>query len=71
MVSFAARVAETGMGARLSRDGGAVAGKGVTGAAGAVVTLEPADGGATMLLEGLADRADGMAAPAMDMAFDS
>ena len=72
--SFAASVADTGMGARLSRGGGAVAGNGVTGAdtgaVGAVVTLDIAGGGA-MVLEDFAGRADGMAAPAMDMALDS
>ena len=63
------------MGARRSRDRGAAAGKGVTGAetgaAGAVVVLEMADGGGAIVPEGFAGRADGMAARAMDMALDS
>ena len=63
------------MGARRSRDGGAAAGNGVTGAetgaAGAVVTLEMAGGGGAMVPEDFAGRADGMAARAMDMALDS
>jgi len=67
-------VADTGMGARLSRDGVTGLGNGATGAetgaAGAVVTLGLA-GGAAVVLEGLTGRADGMAAPAMDMALDS
>ena len=63
------------MGARVSRDGVTGRGKGATGteteAAGAVVILGLGGGGAARVLEGLAGRADGMAAPAMDMAFDS
>ena len=74
-VSLAASVADTGMGARVSRDGGTVAGNGVTGAetgaAGAVVSLGLAGGGGAIAPEGFAGRADGMAAPAMDMALDS
>jgi hypothetical protein len=42
-----------------------------TRAAGAVVTLVLAGGGAAMVPEAFAGKAEGMAAPAMDMAFDS
>ena len=63
------------MGARVSRDGVTGLGKGATeteaGAAGEVETLVLAGGGAATELEGCAGRADGMAAPATDMAFDS
>jgi hypothetical protein len=41
------------------------------GGAGAVVTFGLAGGGAATVGEGLAGRADGMAAPATDMALDS
>ena len=63
------------MGARVSRDGVTGLGNGATGAetraAREVVTLVLAGGGAATVLEGCAGRADGMAAPATDMAFDS
>jgi hypothetical protein len=63
------------MGARVSRDGATGLGNAATGAetgaAGEVVTLVLTGGGAATVLVGCAGRADGMAAPATDMALDS